>query len=128
MSEFEPVSKHHIWYERWQYKTKQEKQFRSFGAFVIKNVPAEIHKQLHHEVSPAPKPYPKEMFGCLEAVSASFRSHDDPLWGVESAMQYFVWRGAVYPETEPHCRVIRWNLAKQIGILAQAFPLGELDA
>lgn len=126
MGEFEPVSKHHLFFEKWQYKTPKEKQFRRFGAFVIKNVPLEVHKKLHSEVPPPPKPYPKEMFGCIQAVVSSERKHDDPLWGAESAMQYFVWRGATYPETEPHCREIRWNLAKQIGILAQAFPLGEL--
>lgn len=125
-SQFEYISKHHLWFEKWKYKTPEDKLFRQFGAFVIKGVPLEIHKELHAQVEPPPKPYPKEMIGCLATAQNCIKSHDNPLWGAESAMQYFVWRGATYPETEPHCRDIRWNLAKQIGILAQAYPLGDL--
>lgn len=63
----------------------------------------------------------------MDFANESQRNHANPLWGAESAMQFFVKRGIDFPETEPHCRNIRWNLAKQIGVLAQAFPLGDLN-
>lgn len=117
----------HIWWTKFEYRTPEEKRFRSFGAFVIGCVPLEVHKQLHHDVGPPPKPYRWEMQPCMEFAQESQRNHDNPLWGVESAIQFYVVRGIEFPETEPHCREIRWNLAKQIGVLAQAFPLGDLS-
>ena len=55
--EREPVmmNKHHVWFERKNYKTPIERQVRNMGAFIIR-VNAVDHQELHVAVPPPPKP------------------------------------------------------------------------
>ncbi len=122
---------HHVWFgeRKRDYHTKEEKDFRNSIGFVFPMIIAH-HNELHAQVSPPPKPTKAERIECLQFVKDrdAWAHEDNPYWAVEAAMQYFVYRGADQPQHEERCHEIRYNLAKQIGIMAAEYPATDMVA
>ena len=118
---------HHVFFEKNLYKGSFEKMFRNHVGLVLP-LNEEVHSYLHRIVPPPPKPLREEMADCMEFIRDrdKWNHLDNPYWGIEATMQYFVYRGADKPEHEERCHDIRHNLAQQIGIMAHEHT-GELS-
>ena len=110
---------HHIWWEKSSYRKRHERAFRNHVGLVLP-VDIPVHQFLHHVIEPPEKPTREEMDECLRFINDrdAWAHEDNPYWAVEASMQYFVYRGADHPELEERCHDIRYNLARQIGVLA----------
>jgi len=62
------TSRHHVFFNRSYYKSRLEKQFRTHKALVIP-MDVQIHKDLHAEVPPPPKPSPRLIYGAIGVLS-----------------------------------------------------------
>lgn len=86
-------SRHHVWFERKDYKTKNEKSFRNLGGFVIV-MEHEAHRQLHFNVDPPPKLYKWQMSELEHDLNlVPFEDRKDPLWGLDILQDYLTWYG-----------------------------------
>lgn len=114
------ANRHHVWFEKRDYRKRSEREFRNYKGFVIPDTQIDVHNYLHAEVEPPEKPYRDEMLGILAlcADRDEYDHSDNPFWAMESAMAYYVGREVDSPNDAEHCRAIRFNLAQQIGILA----------
>lgn len=115
------TSRHHVWWERQDYKKHHERSFRRHSGFIIPKVPNGVHRYLHAIIEPPEKPTRYEMEGVLRLVEER-ESWDsgNPYWAMEAAMSFFVGREVESPADAEHCRAIRYNLAQQIGVLANS--------
>jgi hypothetical protein len=113
------TSKHHVWWERRDYKSSIEKRFRNHAGLVIP-LNNDVHKFLHLVVPAPPKPMKEEIVECIQFMKDrdEWPHLDNPYWAMEACMQYFVYRGADQPQHEERAHDIRHNLAQQIGIMA----------
>jgi hypothetical protein len=115
---------HHLFFHKPLYKSAFEKQFRnSVGLVIPEKIP--VHDYLHMVVPPPPKFTKNEMGDCLEFLQQSKDSVDteNRFWGAEAVMRYTVFMEADSPEVGERMHDIRWNLAKQIGVMAGAHTL-----
>lgn len=113
----EGESYHHVFWEKRDYKKRAERNFRNHRGLVIP-LNDEVHKYLHAVVEPPPKPMPWEMLGAQAYINSRDEwEHHTPYWAMDAVMQYFVYVGANDPSQEERCHDIRWNLARQIGVM-----------
>lgn len=103
---------HHVWFNRCEYKEPIAHQFREFEGFVVPMLKV-VHKELHDDVLPPPKPSEEQMIGCLGFIALNTQeTTPDPLWAVERAIQYFTFE----EETG-----VRDNLVQQMEYLSRGF-------
>lgn len=63
------TSSHHLAWQRRDYRTPLERQYRYHKGMVVPNVPNVDHKELHANIPPPPKPTVELMSGALIRLS-----------------------------------------------------------
>ena len=61
-------NQHHLFFNKSYYKSRLEKQFRTHSALVIP-MELQVHRDLHAEVPPPPKPSARLIYGAIGALS-----------------------------------------------------------
>ena len=117
---------HHAFFHKPEYKTSFEKMFRNHVGLVIP-INESVHQYLHSIVEPPPKPMKEEMADIMQCIKdRDAWSHlDNKFWALEATMQYYVYRGADQPQHEQRASEIRYNIAQQIGIMANEHITGK---
>lgn len=108
---------HHVFYPKRNYK--QDKPFRNQEGLVLRDVDVRTHNFLHREMIPPPKPLKSEMAELRTLLEeARHYPHTSKFWGAEIAMSFFVAVEIEHPEYAGRAKDTRYNIARQIGILA----------
>lgn len=110
---------HAFWEHAWYTKDKEEKKFVEHDGLVLQ-LPVAVHSYLHDLIYAPPKPMKEEIIECMKFIDQrdTWDHKDNPYWAMEASMSYFTYRGASMPKHEERCHDIRYNLAKQIGVMA----------
>lgn len=116
--EFLERNKHHLWWERADYKKQHEHHFRNFGAFVVP-LEVNIHKELHARIEAPQKPHRYQMGQVLDYVRNTPQAHRvGEFWAIERTIGYFIHQAIeLEPAQAVRCLEIKQNLQDQLAIL-----------
>lgn len=110
------INKHHVWFERRDYRTSLDKRFRRYGGFVVPTL-VEVHNELHAQVRPPLKPSPDLMRATLAHLADFDGNHEETL---KRTIEYF----DAYPRRneldENTLRSLSSNLMSQCVILFES--------
>lgn len=79
------VNKHHVMYERRNYKSKVERRFRNMGGLVVPTL-IENHRELHATLRPPKKPRIEMIYDVIDIMQGN---HYEGTEGVYVAQEYF---------------------------------------
>lgn len=102
------TNRHHLFFQKKNYKTGLERRLRNNPAFVIP-MDIGIHRDLHHEVGQPLKPDSRLIYGILDNLDNHL--HRGPLDGVLYTVEYL--------EDSEHKQAERLavNLSRQLGFV-----------
>lgn len=110
---------HHLFWEARDYRGSYEKAFRNQVGLVLP-LDKQIHSYLHMVVPPPPKLRKNEMADCIDFIKQGkeYDGETNRFWGAEAVMRYTIFLEMDSPPVGERMHDIRWNLARQIGVMA----------
>lgn len=119
-----PTNDHHVLFPKKAYRTKTERKFRNQEGLLIRDVDVGVHNYLHRQVIPPPQPTKAERDDITDILEEArwYNHEDNPFWGAEIILSYYVAVEIEHPERAEIAREMRTNVAQQIGI----FTVGHM--
>lgn len=109
-------NRHHVFHsKRWYRHGFERTNFRNHKGLLVP-MPIELHKDLHANVPPPPKPLRWMMHQCIEVLDAT--APTEHAWGVLAAQEYFYDLADSYRTGEADiAHRIANNLSQQLGYI-----------
>lgn len=108
---------HHVWWPKYDYKSRSDKRFRRYTGFVVPALRIN-HDLLHYRLTAPPKPSKAQMTDCLDILeSLPDAMKIEKLWALQTSVEFF--RSQMQFDDEAfRARRIAENLESQIGYLS----------